>query len=560
MEGGLVINGTPLSTKTVGQGAPEIVDLLKTTRLRGFVLLSDISHQELFRFVDRIARLGPKDTEGDRDPGREISADGSFPNVLVGEAMFKMAVAALGPDGTPAEKGRAGDDASERLAEEAAAAASAEEETSDKTGLPPGFRWPTDALAKRAKDLVALEPDALISQAKKEEVVEITEVMLLDGRDMIARKLWERCSIAFTSGVISTRKGAAELFQVLARRGTAELRGRFVRVAVRRLADALEIETDVDVFDQLVQAARHATLERIGDGDWDTAARLVFGISRRREASAGASQVLQKIAREALSEIVRDPRIERLFETLETGTVQDRRRAARVLEGMGTVAVQPLVDALKRTARGRVETFIIDLLAGLIPESELAIQREITPFAPPQSVIRLLRAASVVCRDPTSVLVTALQNPDPQVRIEAVTIARSVGGSMAQAVLKWAVQHAPVEAQLAAVSGLGELARGDAVDSVLELLEQTETVEVQRECCLALGKLQTERAIPILTRLLRPGGLLRKEEHEDVRHASAWALGQMRQHDEARKALERALEDKNKNVRLAAKAFLEGRA
>jgi diguanylate cyclase (GGDEF)-like protein len=560
MEGGLVINGTPLSTKTVGQGAPEVVDLLKTTKLRGFCLLSEISHQELFRFVDRIARLGPKDVEGDRDPGREISADGSFPNVLVGEAMFKMAVAALGPDGTPAEKGRGDDEASEKLAEQAAAQAAAEEETSDKTGLPPGFRWPTDALAKRAKDLVALEPDVLISQAKKEDVVEITEMMLLDGRDMIARKLWERCAIAFTSSVISTRRGAAELFQVLARRGTAELRGRFVRVAVRRLADALEIETDVDVFEQLVQAARHATLERIGDGDWDTAARLVFGISRRREASAGASQVLQKLAREALSEIVRDPRIERLFETLETGTVQDRRRAARVLEGMGTVAVQPLVDALKRTARGRVETFIIDLLAGLVPESELAIQREITPFAPPQSVIRLLRAASVVCRDPTSALVTALQNPDPQVRIEAVTIARSVGGSLAQAVLKWAVQHAPIEAQLAAVSGLGELARGDAVDSVLELLEQTETVEVQRECCLALGKMQTERAIPILTRLLRPGGLLRKEEHEDVRHASAWALGQMRQHDEARRALERALEDKNKNVRLAAKAFLEGRA
>ena len=83
---------------------------------------------------------------------------------------------------------------------------------------------------------------------------------------------------------------------------------------------------------------------------------------------------------------------------------------------------------------------------------------------------------------------------------------------------------------------------------------------MQRECCLALGKLQTERAVPLLSRLLRPGGLLRKEgEHEDVRHAAAWALGKCVQNDEARKALERALED-NKNVRLAAKAFLEGRA
>ena len=44
---------------------------------------------------------------------------------------------------------------------------------------------------------------------------------------------------------------------------------------------------------QVVRAA----LERIGDADWDVAARLIFGISRRREASVGASQALQKIAR-----------------------------------------------------------------------------------------------------------------------------------------------------------------------------------------------------------------------------------------------------------------------
>ncbi|HZU95309.1 MAG TPA: diguanylate cyclase, partial [Planctomycetota bacterium] len=451
-EGGLVVNGTLLSLKTVGQGAQETHDLLKTTKLRGFCLLSDISHQELFRFIDRIAKLGPKDVEGDRDPGREISADGSFPNVLVGEAMFKMAAAALGPDGRPSDGGEAalgGDEG--KLEEETQAKPEAEEEN-DTKGLPPGFVWPTDAAAKKAKDLVALEPDVLVSQSRA-KVVELSETLLLDGREAIARKLWERCAIAFTSSVLETRKGAGELFSDLARRGTAELRARFVRVAVRRLADALEIETDVDAFERLAKAAKVAALERIGDADWDTAARLVFGISRRREASAGASAALQKIAREILQEIVRDPRIERLYETLETGAVQDRRRAARVLEGMGTVAVQPLVDALKRTGRGRVETFLIDVLAGLVPDSELALQREITPYAPPQSVIRLMRAASVVCRDPTSVLLTALQNPDPQVRVEAVSIARSLGGSVAQSVLKWAVKHAPVEAQLAAVTG-----------------------------------------------------------------------------------------------------------
>jgi diguanylate cyclase (GGDEF)-like protein len=561
-EGGLVVNGTPLNVAVVPKGGPELVKLLKETKLRGFCLLSDISHQELTRFVERVGRLGPKDTEGDRDPGREISADGSFPNVLVGEAMFKMAAAALGPDQKPAGEG---DEAPEK-AEDGEPAPTEEEkdrvdtEDAPESGLPPQFVWPTDARAKRARALADLEPAFIVAPANRRELVEVCDSLLLDGRDALARKLWERSSIAFTAPEALVRRQAAEVFQEIARSGTSELRTRFIRVAVKRLADAIEIENDVDVFEQLVRAARHAMVERIGDGDFDVASKLVFGIAKKREATAATTQAIQKIARDALMEVLRDPRAERLWDTLETGSVQDRKRAARVLEGMGPIAVGPLVEALKRTGRGRVETFLIDMLAGLIPDSEQALAKEVTPYAPAEAVKRLLRGASVVCRDPTGVLVSALQNPDPQVRVEAVSVARSVGGPVAQSVLKWAVRHGAVETQLAAVSGLGELARGDAADSVIELLDHTDTVEVQRECCLALGKLQAERAVPLLARLLRKGSLLRKEEHEDVRHAAAWALGQLRQVEEAKKALEAALEDKNKNVRLAAKAFLEGRA
>src|SRR5581483_7128492 len=166
-----------------------VVDLLKGTKLRGFCLLSDISHQELFRFLDRISKLGPKDAEGDRDPGREISADGSFPNVLVGDAMFKMAAAALGPDGKPegGEGATAADGEAPPEGEEAAAKAA--DELDETKGLPAGFTWPSDAVAKRAKALAALSPEELVAQAKKDEVVTGMEVLLLDVREVLARKV-----------------------------------------------------------------------------------------------------------------------------------------------------------------------------------------------------------------------------------------------------------------------------------------------------------------------------------------------------------------------------------
>jgi hypothetical protein len=269
---------------------------------------------------------------------------------------------------------------------------------------------------------------------------------------------------------------------------------------------------------------------------------------------------LQRIAREMMAELCRDPRAEQLFETIETGATQERRRAARVLEGMGVVAVGPIIEALKRTTRGRVETFLIDMLAALSPDSEQALQKEITPYTAAASTKRLLRAASVVCRDPTSVLVAALENPDPNVRIEAVSVARAIGGPVAHNVLRWSVRYGQPETQLAAVSALGDLAKGDVVNDLLDLVQKSAFTEVQRECCLALGKLQIDRAVPVLSKAVRAGGLFWSPYAEPVRTAAAWALGQMKSNDEARLALERVLDDKNERVKLTAKLVLEGRA
>jgi HEAT repeat protein len=200
-----------------------------------------------------------------------------------------------------------------------------------------------------------------------------------------------------------------------------------------------------------------------------------------------------------------------------------------------------------------------------VPDSETALQKEVTPFsAPADATGRLLRAAAVVCRDATAVLINGLQNADPVIQAEAVTVARSLGGKVAQNVLRWAIQHGAPQAQLAAVQHLGELARPDAMDELVDLLNRTKIVEVQRECCLAFGKLSLGRAhhekvVPVLASCLRPGGLLRTEYHEDVRAAAAFALGQMKSLEAARKALENALEDKVPRVRRTAQLMLEGK-
>jgi hypothetical protein len=564
----LVVNGTPLVTRAL-PGAADVLRALRETRLRGFVLLEAVSPQELARFVHQLGRIDA--AQDGVDLARSINQDGSYPSVLAGDALLQLARDLLSPpDG--AATGEVGDAAAPapRAGEEGGPRPSEEDElmppvTFRDADLPADFEWPSDAVAQRAFGLTKQPAAELLASPGAGELVEVLELLLVEGRLPLAFRLVDRLASNFASQDPADRKRAAELFLQLARKGTQDLRAAYFAVAVRRLGDAIELEADAEVFEKLADCAKVGILERAAEGDWDLAARLVWALGRRRDKQRDAQGRLEKAAKRVLGEAIEDPRFERVFETIEAGSQQERRKAARVLEGMGAVAVDRLVRALEATTRGRVETFLIDMLAALVPDSDAALQREVTPFsAPADATCRLLRAAGVVCRDATQVLISGLQNPDAVVQAEAVSVARSVGGKVAQNVLRWAIQHGAPASQLMAVKHLGELARPDAVDELLDLLNRTNIVEVQRECCLAFGKLSLARGhhdkvITALANCLRPGGLLRGEYHEDVRAAAAFALGQMKSVEAARKALEKALEDKDRRVRRTAQLMLEGK-
>jgi len=548
-DGAIVVNGTQLIANALPAGGAELYSLLHDGKLKGIVLLKDIPPRELGRFITRIAKLSPADFEG-KDPLAEITSDGSFPNVVVGDALYQLAEASMGQP-QPAAPPQPEPGAPES------------EEPIPEVG-PDGFVWPSDQTARTTRELCDLEPHDLLRSPHSEAFVEALDRLLLDDRQALATRLIERLALCFATQESDDRLRAGEQFLALAKRGSQELRGRYFQVASRRLGDAIELENSPEAFEVLCECTRIGLVDRLASGDWDVAARLVWALKRRRQRRSEGAMEIKRAATKVLDQTLGDPRIDRVLETIENGSQQERRKAARVLEGMGTLAVEVIVQALKTTGRSRVEAFLIDMLAALAPESESALRKAVTPFAPPASTRRLLRAAAVVCQNPASVLITGLQNPDHSVQVEAVTEARSAGGAVASRVLRWALADGSTAAQITAVKQLGELARGEAFSELLELLQRADTMELQRECCLALGKLrldggQAAKVITALTGFVRPASFLRSEYHEDVRAAAAWSLGQMKSHESARRALERVLDDKDKRVRLTARLSLRGK-
>jgi len=266
--------------------------------------------------------------------------------------------------------------------------------------LPAQFEWPSDQVAQRAFALTKLAPGALLSAPGSGDLVEVVDAVLLEGRHPIAFRLIDRVAVNFAGADPGDRRRAAELLLTLCRRGSLELRASFFAVAAKRLGDALELETTPRRSSAWPSAPGpgSSSAPPRATGTWPRAwpsrsvAVATSAAARRRRASTrSASACSPRSSRTARRAPLRDDR-----GRLAAGAAQ----AARVIEGMGAVAVDRLVRALKQTGAPAVEAFLIDMLAALAPESEAALQREVTPFAPGEATCRLLRAAASCAATP----------------------------------------------------------------------------------------------------------------------------------------------------------------
>lgn len=556
----LIVNGTPFEARSLGRAGPAILKVFNQGRVRGFLALPEVASRELERFMVSLASIPRAPT--DDEATNELARDGSFPNLVVGEALFELAHALVQRGTGDETKGLAG--IREYPLDKAPPVDVLLTKPEKDPDLPDTFTWPSDALYTEARRLYERKPVQLLDEPEGALAETLEKLFLLPDAKAheAARLMLERLALNFASSDARERRKAAGAFVSFATKADLEVRARFYKAALKRLVDALDLEGDVSVFESLAGCARMGILDRIAEGDWDMASRLTRALGRRRAGRAGPSD-LAHVGRKEIEAILADPRSERLFETVEAGSQQERRKAARVLEAMGDAAVDRLVTALMATERGRVENFLIDMLAALVPTSETALRKELTPETSPDAAVKLIRASAVVLRDAAPMFISGLSHSEQRVQSATLSEARKVGGKVAQQVLQWALTHGSAQIRLEAVKHLGEMARPESMSGMIQLTQTTTLVEVQRECCLAFGKMgltrgHHEKIVPVLVGILTPG-FLRKDYHEDVRHAAAWALSQMTEADGARRALKKVVDDSNERVARVARMTLDHR-
>jgi len=574
-EGSMVVNGFPIPLRTLGAFSFDLAKLIGGAEVQGLAMLKGLPRAEQDELIRRLAAVSRR--------GAGLPARSPGPHVVLGSGMFSLAEASWGISGGVARSGgpAAVSDVVEELTpgqgpevhvqseSESEPDPEPEPESSrqsasevDESNLARAFEaqplspWPSDAAAQRAQLLCELPLDELVHEDHHAELKEVLELLLLNGRGELAGRVMETVSRNLLMGVSRTRQLCAEFIHDFLISAPFLARAAFGSIAAPRLADIMEIETTPEVMASLASTAREIVLLALPREDFRPAARLIWAAGRRREARVGAQVEVDRIARELHESVLCDPRFEILRTRILEGPDEARVQAAHLLEGMGLASLDWIVRLAPEAEGYQAEMVVADLLVALRPQSEDALARNLTPFLSLNSSRRMLQMAIRVCADPTPFFAAALQNPDERVRLAAANAVERLEPRFALKILLWCLENAVTAVHLVAVRGLGQLGRIEALEPITTILQSVEDVELQRECCLALGKIRAEPSLQALERVLFPR-FLGKAFHDDVRTAAAWAVGRMAETQVGRDLLARGVDDRSERVRLNAREALE---
>jgi HEAT repeat protein len=300
----------------------------------------------------------------------------------------------------------------------------------------------------------------------------------------------------------------------------------------RDLVQALREEEEYDVKLLLVELLGYQAKELFLEDRLDDFAVVAGVLLQKAEEESGS---LQEKAAAALASLgtweVGKPLSAYLFQEGETGEL-----AARVLAYMDR---QPVINAVIERLRGEGEVKITPALGIFAREAEeevLAALKELLEADVREEVyLRSLRLLEAVGTEAAlSLLKEAEGNPIPSVRAQAYrSMARVAPGdpTLLPHYLQALKDEAP-EVRREGARGLGTIDDPKAVEALISIVEGKsprgeEDPKVEEAACLALAKLGPEKAVPVISDILKKKmfSLRRRHVTSRVKAAACYALG-----------------------------------
>jgi HEAT repeat protein len=425
--------------------------------------------------------------------------------------------------------------------------------------IPQGVQKGENAgLLTEVESLLGQPDESLLDQAVRKRLPEILKSLCAMGMDDPLTKLTDKMLNNLHNSAPVVRESAVKTIQVFGETLASNRKDKLFMQIVSSLHTMAESETAPEVYGHIAEALQVAAMELLVHWRFEESASLLATLRRHSREESPIGHKKKQMAAKALHDFsVRG--LEVICADLNAPLKDRQNGSQRVLAELGEEAVEPLVEAVKRSVDLRTKQAAVQALRRLGPSVKDALLKQMTVGTAGDSLIKLIPLLEDFADASLLPALTALlQHPDGQVRRQVAQLLAKVKDPKVQSLLASLLDDSDAGVQMEAIRMIGELQLKLAASEIARRLPAA-TPAVQEEMCIALGHLGEKQVISDLVGLLETKSSFWKrkpEAPEAVRIRAIWALGQMMPDGDAQKVLNKALKDSNPMVQRAAQSAL----
>ena len=415
------------------------------------------------------------------------------------------------------------------------------------------------SLMAQVEQLLEQPSASLLDPPVRQKFPEILKALCAMGKDEPLQKLSDKVMENVTNPAPLVRETAIKTLRSFGEILAANRKEKTYLSIVTQLHKMAETESAPEVYGEIVQFLQASAMELLVNWKFEESGLILATLRRHSREESPIGQKKKQAAAKALRDFS-GRGLDVICADLNAPLKDRQNGAYRVLAELGEAAVEPLVEAIKRSTDPRARQAAIQALKrlGAVVKEPLLKQMNVGMAADALvKLIPLLDDMTDASLLPT--LSTLIQHPDAAVRREVLQLLMKVTDPKSKALMTALLDDPDAEIQTEAVRIVSDLKLPNIVAELIKRLMHVDPA-VQEEMCIAFGRFSDRSAVPGLVQLLQSKSSFWKKSNattDTVRVRAIWALGQLLPNADAEKALQRACKDPVGMVQRAATLALQ---
>ncbi|MFH0888813.1 MAG: diguanylate cyclase [Planctomycetota bacterium] len=555
-EGILLINGTPVNPRLLGSGSVTLAKIIRDYNLKSISFSKDILKEEMEMFIEILSKISVEETKEKSVKDWDTSlAQKNIVNIKIGAMVY---VTADTRRSGPPPLGRGFASASAQPSIDGAGMA--------EGGMPSTPRQTKSYQPQLKKDVSLDEKFANLMRNSPERLLDddslqIVEELLNNNDVEKNNQFYQRFLQNLRGSNPEIRSKTHTVYQKLVKKAKPEIQAFLISKTSDIILEEINLEKVLMVYNVLFNSALQLATYYLENDDYNALKAVITTILKRQseketparsDERSGGDDIKYKLFT-ALKE-----------KTAFTGFLKNsfspdiniKNTVQEIILLFNPLIIQDLLNLIQTTEDQLFREAVAIIINQLGPEAHQLFINALKTDSDIIEIKRLLRVSHLIQTEDMENVIKGFIN-DELYEDALYGIAR-FNRPQALHILLPLLNNKNSVLVMAVLETFGTLKYKESVDSIINLLENANNIEMQKKICKVLVQLQDEKAIPVLAKLLSAkrfwgfiGGV-----SDEIRGTAAWALGQI-QTSEAKQILNLAVNDKSPHVSSMVKLSLK---